>query len=223
MKIEKCKFYTTRELQSRLKQVSMLKDDSVLPYKTADIHITDIHTNLLAPAQLYVLRSEFEKVRQLRWAMLDHCGVDILRLSDSKLDRGELVSSNSHFTDSVGFIEFSLDTNPDEIITITPPVIEEWTEADKTKVSIINDGMHRCFLARSSCIIPAVVKITNIPSHLPYYAFPLAGGWNDTTMIDKLNSKVLKKYHRFPNGVYQKYYRNFGTVFPGCGGPRGHG
>lgn len=223
MRIHTATFYSSRELLARLKLVTMLNKPDVQPYTQAEIQLTDIHTTQLNPAQLYVLRPEFEKVRAVRWAFLDQFKIDILRLPDRKLRDGVLVSADFDRAESVGFVEFSLTDKPDEIITILPPVIECWVEADKNKVNIINDGMHRCYLARTSHITPAVVKIVKIPAHLPYYAFPLVGGWDDVHMVDRLEPSLLKKFHRFPEPQYKEYYRNFNSAFANVGGPRGKG
>lgn len=221
MKIVNTRFFSTRELMARLRKVTMLKDRSVLPYANADITVTDIHTDQLAPAQLYTLRGEFEKVRALRWALLEHCGVDILRLSDTKIRDGTIVPTGSDRIEPVGFVEFALEGKPEETITILPPIVESSVEADRSQVNIINDGMHRCFVARVSLVVPAVVKISKIPIGLPYYAFPLPNGWRDVTMVDRIDKGFLKKYHRFPDGIYQKYYRDFNSAFVNVGGPRG--
>jgi len=223
MKIATAVFYSTRELMSRLKRVVMLQDKSVLPYANAEITVTDISTDQLAPAQLYVLRGEFDKVRELRWSMLEQFGVDILRLPDSKMRDGKIVPADADRAESVGFVEFTLDTNPDETITVLPPVVEGWTEDDKSYVNIINDGMHRCFAARISRIIPAVVKISKVPKNLPYYAFPLVEGWRGVQMVDRLDARLLKKYHRFREPEYKRYYRDFNSAFTNVGGPRGKG
>lgn len=212
MDISNIKLHSTRELMTKLRDITMLKNKDVKPYVNADISITSIHTNQLAPAQLYVLRDEFEKVRSLRWALLDNCNIDILQMASSSMpnDNGQ-----------VGYIEFSLSSKPDEVITVLPPIVEVSVEGDKSKVNIINDGMHRCFLARVSHIVPFVVLVDRVPTNLPYYAYPLAGGWNDVKMVEKLSASFMKKYHRFPNGEYQKYYRDFNSSFINVGGPRG--
>lgn len=220
MNITSATFYSTKELLSRIKKVKMLADPSVAPYAKSDISITSIEARLLSPAQLYVLRGEFEKVRALRWGMLAKFGVDILRFTDSYCRDGKAVDSDVDRADHVGFAEITLEGSADTI-TVLPPVVEVSPEADGTIHNIINDGMHRCFLARSCRIVPTVVLVSKVPPELPYYAYPLAGGWDDVAMVGALDGSILKKYHRMPD--YKKFYRDFNSAFTNVGGPRGQG
>ena len=219
MKISDAKFFSQRELVMRLKTVTMLQDKEAHPYKDANIQTTDINTDQLSPAQLYVLKSEFEKVRALRWAMQEAFNVDILRMADTRIAQGKIIPAalGTDNTESLGYVEFVVDNG--ETITILPPIIEAWKEADKSSHLIINDGMHRCYLARASRIVPAVVRIDGIPPKYPYYAFPLAGGWSDVSMVIKLLDSQLKKFHRVAE--YKKLYRDFNSAFTNVGGPRG--
>ncbi len=201
----------------------MLTDKNTKPYERADVTITDMHPRHLAPAQLYVLRSEFEKVRDLRFAFLEEHGVDILRLADTKIRDGKVVPLSYDQAQSLGFIEYTTDQDPDQKITVLPPIVEDSLEANKDVYNIINDGMHRCFLARVSMITPAVVKIMKVPSNLPYYAYPLVNGWDDVTMVDALAPTLIKKFHRFKEPDYKAYYRDFNSAFTNVGGPRGKG
>lgn len=220
MQIESVKPFSVHDLVVKLKQLTMLEDKSVRPYQNCSIQVTDIETAVLAPAQLYILRGEFEKVRDLRWAMLERCGVDILRMADWRVRNNELVEASMRIGDQLGYIEFTVDG---QTVTILPPIVEVSEEADRTKVNIINDGMHRCYLARICRITPAVVRIEGIPKNLPYYAYPAPDGWSAVQMVEKIGPRLIKKYHRFPHGVYQKYYRDFNSSFNNVGGPRGHG
>lgn len=208
MKITSIKTYSVEELHKRLRNVTMLNDPEVKPYENAMIYNTYMPTCRMAPAQLYVLKSEFEKVRDLRWSLLSAANIDILQFGNG-------------LNETVGFVEILTDSF-DEMITVLPPIIEVSKEDNGEVVNIINDGMHRCFLARSSMITPTVVRIDGVPKHLPYYAYPLAGGWSSVEMVSSLEALQLKKYHRFPNGTYQKYYRNFNSAFVNVGGPRGN-
>lgn len=221
MKITSAKFFSTQDLVIKLRQVSMLQDRNAFPYKDCNIQVSTIATQFLSPAQRYVLYDELEKVKSLRWAMLEQYKIDILRLTDTRiLDGKPLANSNRQDGQQLGYVEFILDGS-DDTITLLPPVVEASEEADKSKHKIINDGMHRCFLARQYHIIPAVVAIEWIPKLLPYYAHPLPGGWGDVQIVDKLGKNFIKKFHRFPNGVYQQYYRDFNSIFSNVGGPRG--
>lgn len=230
MKILDVRYYNTKELVSRLRQVTMLQDREAFPYKEANIQVTKVSPHDLAPAQLYVLRSEFDKVRDLRWS-LQAKGVDILKMTESYVRDGVLVSADSDRAEQLGFVEFQIEhtTLSTDIgvlndpvkqwITVLPPIIEVSKEEDGSVANIINDGMHRCFTALISRILPHVVRIENVPKKWPYYAFPLVGGWKDVQVVDKLG--ILKKYHRIEN--YKTLYRDFNSAFTNVGGPRGNG
>ncbi len=204
MKIVKWTSFDHDALYSRLRNISMLTDSSAFPYKRSKITTKAMSTMDISPAQLYVLASEFEKVRNLRWAFLEH-SIDILQLK-------------------CGYIEYKTDQS-DDTITIMPPVIELSLEKDGSSCDILNDGMHRCFLARTCRINPTVIYIQPQGGYVefPYYAYPLAGGWDDVKMVDKLDQLVggLKKYHRLPAPDYKNLYRNFDSIFSNVGGPRG--
>lgn len=232
MEILDVRYYSTKELVSRLRKVCMLEDKSAFPYQTADIQVTSIPTFELAPAQLYVLRREFDKVRDLRWSLQEK-GVDILKMHSSRVRDGRLVDADADRAEPLGFIEFqiehtTLSTDPGVLndpvkqwVTVLPPIVEVSQEGDKSNVNIVNDGMHRCFLARVSRVIPDVVRISGVPKKWPYYAFPLVNGWNDVQVIDSLKGDTLKKFHRIKN--YKTLYRDFNSAFTNVGGPRGSG
>lgn len=211
MKITSLVSYPVSHLLTRIREVRMLHDHDAKPYKDSDVSVTEIDTKYLWPAQRYVLRSELDKIIDLRRAFL-HYDIDILRLADAKTITG----------DKIGYIEYTIE-GCDDKITILPPVIEHVEEANKEKINLINDGMHRCYLARQYWIIPAIIRIQNIPPKYPYYAYPLPGSWSDVEMVDKLSKTFIKKFHRFPSGEYQKYYRDFNSAFGNVGGPRGSG
>lgn len=224
MEILDVRFYSAKELVSRLRKVCMLQDREAFPYQSADIQVTSIAAHELAPAQLYVLRNEFDKVRDLRWS-LQNKGVDILRLNQSRVRDGKLVDGDADRAERLGFVEIlvpaAMGIVEPQWVTVLPPVVEVSEEADKSTVNIINDGMHRCFLARVSRVIPDVVRISGVPKKWPYYAFPLADGWRDVHVVKELQEDTLKKFHRVAE--YKKLYRDFNSAFTNVGGPRGKG
>lgn len=216
MKITSAKFFSTRELVVKLRDVRMLKNPEAQPYKTCNIQVSAMETQFLNPAQRYVLSYELGKLMDLRWAMLEEYRIDILRLADTRIDRNGQIQGGAY--EQLGYIEFTCDS-AEGMITILPPVIEVSEESDKSRAKIINDGMHRCFLARQYHIIPAVVLIEAVPQEYPYYAYHLPGGWGDVQIVDKLGRNFIKKFHRQKN--YHALYRDFNSVFINVGGPRG--
>lgn len=226
MKIADLKLYPATELVSRLKDVVMLKDRTAKPYKAASIQVTDIAVADLSPPQRYILQSELEKVIALRWAFLEH-GIDILRLAHTRIERG---SNNGVGVDKIvqsegmqlGFVEFAVE-GTDDIVTILPPIVEVSKELDGSTHLLINDGLHRCYMAREHHVTPAVVRVDGVSENYPYYAFPLADKWQGVTLIDEIGEDYIKKFHRFPHPKYKEYYRDFNSAFSNVGGPRGRG
>ena len=196
MKIVGVERYSENELIERLRQVSMLKAPEIKVYSGAFISLEKLSPASLSPPQNYILREELKKVRELKWALEEH-GVDLFSLN--------------------GFVRMVLE-GYDEPIDVLPPIVEESIEKDGTIHFIINDGMHRVYMALREWVIPQVALVRGIPRDLPYYAYPIPGGWQEVKERDDLPPGFLKKWHRFPN--YHAFYRNFNSAFRNVGGPR---
>lgn len=137
-------------------------------------------------------------MRDLRWSLRDH-GVDLFRLD--------------------GYVTIWLE-GYDDPIDVLPPVVEQSPEADGSVVNILNDGMHRVYLARMERSPLQCVFAANVPKQFPYYSFPLANGWNGVEIVSELPEGYIKKWHRIKN--YKSLYRDFNSGFQNVGGPRGH-
>lgn len=198
MKIERVERHTPNELIANMRKVSMLTRPDAKPYLNASIEIPVLHTDEIAPAQRYVLTKELIKVRDLRWALLEH-DVNLFKLD--------------------GYVSIWLE-GYDDPIDVLPPVIEQSPEADGTTVKILNDGMHRVYLARMERSPIQVVYVDGVPAEFPYYAFPLVNGWSDVDIVQDLPEGYIKKWHRIKD--YKSLYRDFNTGFHNVGGPRGH-
>ena len=196
MKIRSVERFPEDVLLEKLRNVTMLKAPEVKVYDKAFISIETIAVSRLSPPQNYILRSELKKVRELKWALEDH-GIDIYRLD--------------------GFVRLMLE-GQEETIDLLPPIVEESIERDGSVHLIVNDGMHRVYMAMREWVIPQVVLVRGIPKHLPYYAFPVPGGWTNIEERDDLPPGYLKKWHRIHD--YHALYRNFNSAFKNVGGPR---
>lgn len=196
MKIIAHEAFSQEELITRLRQVTMLKSPETTVYEKAFISLEKISTEYLAPPQNYILRGELKKVRELKW-QLEKLGVDLFELN--------------------GFVRLTLEDSS-EPVDVIPPVVEESIERDGSVHFIINDGMHRIYMARREWMIPQVVLIRGVPKNLPYYAYPTPGGWSGVEERDDLPHGFLKKWHR----IEQRHslYRNFNSAFTNVGGPR---
>ncbi len=197
MKILKVDKHSPEELIKKLRRVSMLTHPDVQIYKNSTISLEKIRTEFLSPPQSYILTSELQKVRKLRWALKEH-GVELFCLD--------------------GYVSIYLEDS-DEPVDVMPPVVEESVENDGSVHLVICDGMHRVSLARMELEIPQVIYIRGVPGDLPYYAYPVPGGWDSVVTRDDLPEGFIKKWHRIKE--YKTLYRNFNSAFCNVGGPRG--
>lgn len=198
MEIERVERHSVEELIANMRKVGMLTHPEALLYKDSVIELSTFNTDEIAPAQRYVLTHEIIKVRDLRWSLREH-GVDLFKLD--------------------GYVTIRLQ-GYDDPIDVLPPVIEQSAEADGSVVKILNDGMHRVYLARMERSPIQCVYVRKVPSEYPYYAFPLVNGWKDVEIVQDLPEGYIKKWHRIKN--YKTLYRDFNTGFQNVGGPRGH-
>jgi len=175
----------------------MLERPDVYVYERAAISLEEMTIECLYPAQRYVLVQELEKVRLLKWE-LARFGYDIFRLD--------------------GYVKLWL-AGEDQPIDLLPPMVEESVERNGRVVNIVNDGMHRLYMAYLEWVSPQVVFIRGVPKDLPYYAFPHPTQWQDIDMMESLPEGYLKKWHRIQD--YKTLYRNFNSAFEHVGTPRG--
>ncbi len=201
MNILHLKRHSEAELLSRLRRVPLLKQPDILVYDQALISLEQIHTDSLNPAQNYVWLQELRKTQELRWSLAAH-GVDLFKLD--------------------GFVTYTVGLPDGEEVTydLYPPVVEESIEADGTVALIINDGMHRLYLARLEWVVPQVTYVRGIPKDYPYYAFPRREGWEGLDLLAENPDPqtYLKKCHRVRDN--KKLYRDFQAVFKNVGRSR---
>ena len=196
MKILQVQRFPEDQLINRLAEVTMLKAPEVKVYENALISLEKISPKHLSPPQNYILKEELKKVRELKWALQEH-RIDIFHLN--------------------GFIRLTLE-GFQESVDLLPPIVEESIEQDGSFHLIINDGMHRVYMALREWVVPQVVLIRGLPKEFPYYAYPLPGGWEKVEERNDLPPGYLKKWHRIHN--YHSLYRNFNSAFSNVGGPR---
>lgn len=198
MEIAYIEQHSIAQLIENIQSVGLLTRPDILVYKDSLIELATFHTDEIAPAQRYVLTYELKKVQELRWSLLEH-NIDLFCLN--------------------GYITIWLD-GYDDPIDVIPPVIEQSAEADGSVANILNDGMHRVYLARMEHVPVQTVYIRNVPQQYPYYAYPLARRWDDVEMIQSLPDGYIKKWYRTKD--YKSLYRNFNMGFNNVGKPREH-
>ncbi len=163
------------ELIACLRRVPLMEQPEVLIYEQALISLEQIHTDSLYPPQNYLWLQELRKTQDLRWSLAEQ-GVDLFRLD--------------------GYVTYTVrqDDGSEATYDLYPPIVEESIEADGTVALLINDGMHRLYLARLEWLVPQVTYIRGVPK------------------------AYLKKCHRMRHN--KRLYRDFQGVFHNVGRPR---
>jgi hypothetical protein len=201
MDIIDLKRHPAPDLIKRLKEVPLLKQPEVFVYRRAFITLEQIHTDSLHPAQNYLWLQELRKTQELRWSLAAR-GVDLFRLD--------------------GYVTYTVrhEDGGEEVYDLYPPIVEESVEADGTVALIINDGMHRLYLARLEWAVPQVAYIRGVPKEYPYYAFPRRGGWEGLDLLAENPDprRYLKKCHRQRDN--KRLFRDFQAVFKNVGRSR---
>ena len=193
--------HSAAELSACLRRVPLMEQTDVLIYEQALISLEQIHTDCLHPPQNYLWLKELRKIQDLRWSLAER-GVDLFRLD--------------------GYITFTVrrEDGSEAAYDLYPPIVEESIEADGTVALLINDGMHRLYLARLEWVVPQVTYIRGVPKAYPYYAYPRRERWEGLDLLpDNPDSQIyLKKCHRVRHN--KRLYRDFQAVFANVGRPR---
>lgn len=201
--ITRYEHHSADALIANLRKVSMLKAPDAYPYKEASIELRKVSFKQVVPAQRYVLEDGLRKVQNLEWELTAR-GVDLYAMN--------------------GYVTIWTDQTGDMPIDVLPPIIEHSVEPNGESVNIINDGMHRMYVARLEWLLPEVVFIQGVPKDYPYYAYPIPDGdWSQVTILpgSHIPHGVIKKWHRIADN--KKLYRYFDSAFNNVGGPRGQG
>ncbi|EWC64165.1 hypothetical protein UO65_0491 [Actinokineospora spheciospongiae] len=181
-------------LLDRVRQTRLRGFDRRQVYRDAVVELAPpTSTDAFTPAQNYVLRPTVDTILALRANLLDE-GIDLFALD--------------------GGAHVRMQDNPDEVVPVIPPVVEESREPDGRTVLVVNDGLHRLFAARSVGLPISVVLIRDVPPDCPYYAYALRDGWSQVAELDELPDTHQKKEYRVP-GNYKALFRDFNEQFPG--------
>ena len=196
MEILKIETHSEQELISRLRNVTLLNQPNKKPYEFAEIGIYAENPKYSLPCQRYVLLKQLKTIRQIKEA-LTKCNIDLLEVGYVTL------------TTSEGTFDF------------LPPILQKWTHHPLKLPNqfpfVINDGLHRCFIAKLEYQKLTCVFISNPSS--PYYAYP--NSWEDIKIIEPGEKMpAFKKWHIQTD--YKKLYVDFNSGFDNhVGAPRG--
>jgi hypothetical protein len=193
--------HSAQKLIDKLRRVPLLNQPDICIYAQALITLERLHPDSLNPPQNYIWLEELRKVQNLRWSLAAH-GVDLFRLD--------------------GYVTYTVrqEDGSEATYDVYPPVIEESIEADGRLALLINDGMHRVYLARLEWVAPQVVYVRGVPKEHPYYAYPRPEGWEGIDILAKNPDPrtYLKKCHRVRDN--KRLYRDFQAVFANVGRSR---
>jgi len=182
--MEILRFTPENKLIEQVRNVTMLTDKTVYPYKDAIIHIEDMNIDDFMPTQLYILRNHIEFQTQLREELLQKYH-DTLRLF------GSLMLKNAGVTTGM-----------------MPPIVEDDYEMGPSLL----DGTHRVWLAKKLGMKSlSVLHISGVSPETPM--IPLPNQWHEVVEYDELpTDKNLKKRYRDLPGQKYDYYRDFSNI-----------
>jgi len=203
------------ELETLIRAVPLKAKDPqgqpIHPYANARISLREVTPEELNASSFYLIERNIAFQRELH-KHLFALGYDTLHLT--------------------GALELHTPTN--ELWRLLPPVVEVMHEeithrntrgdidylALPTSITlpIVNDGMHRVWLARELGQTINVIHISGIPTEHPYYALP--NSWDQVKIFtDTPKTMAGKKYYRRQKSY--DLYRDFDVL--GCGKPRNTG
>ncbi|MBF0160787.1 MAG: hypothetical protein HQL88_00730 [Magnetococcales bacterium] len=195
-------------LLERFRQTRLRGCGQPFIYAEAQLELLrDVDPRSLYPAQNYVLQADHQRLLALYRAFLER-GHDLFALE-----------GGLHF-----WLQNEETGEEEGPIPLTPPVVELSLEADGRTIPLINDGMHRVYTALRLQRTIHIIQVRNVPRQWPYYAYPLANGWEDVEELTELPADYVKKAYRDPDH-YKDLFRDFNALFPGIqkNRPRGRG
>jgi len=160
-------YWPEDDLINKLRNISMLQNSSILPYKNVSISLEYLDIHELTPSQDYILLKDLRNVEKLKFELQRLQDIDIFQLS------GYLTIMDNNFSELY--------------IDLLPIIVEECIMQNGKIYHIIADGMHRAYMAYLQHINPKVIFIRGIPKEYIYYAYPIRKKWNQ---ISRFESKL---------------------------------
>jgi hypothetical protein len=185
-------FCNWKELEDYMRAVPLTGDNSIKPFRQADIQIKGIDLNTVFPMALYVISHRVEECIELFDALMVKYALGLWDLP--------------------GLLEFKY--NSAETQRIAPPLIERYNETagfnGHNHLLGLVDGLHRCTAARN-CGNERIRAI--VASNVPYPLVPLPVGGESVRQYDSPPPTALKRKYRFPtlkdflNLIISRLYR----------------
>lgn len=187
------------ELLQRFATTRLRGHGQPLIYKNARLELVrNVDPKTLFPAQRYVLQEDYQTILDLHTSFRSQ-GIDPFDMSGGLLF---WLANPESPSGEEGPIPF------------TPPIVEMSQEANGQVIPLINDGMHRIFTAIKLGQFITIILAHNVPREYPYYALPLAKGWDEVVLLKELPDHFIKKTYRDPQH-YKDLFRDFNAVFDG--------
>lgn len=178
------------ELVEKLKQVTLMGDTSVYPYREAHMELKLVGLEEIYPISKYVLRGQLEFQERLHELLLKQ-GINSLQL-----------------TPEVSDITFKVEGEMGMWL-LSPPIVEESIN-DGNKL-VLTDGEHRLMLARKLGQKVRVVVIKGVVEAIPPVAFPVE--WSEVVTYDQVPEAAKKRNYRFTDEAKRYFfYRDLSPV-----------
>lgn len=197
MKIVKFEYFTEETLIENLRKVHLAGRPELKIYQNANITLKrEVSPDNIIFSQYYVMKKDIEEITQTRKCLLSY-GIDIFKLQ--------------------GYIRLYYIDDMDhqlKVFDILPPIVEI-SKADEN-IPLLNDGMHRLYLARESKSLINIVMIGDFDYDYPYYALPNYEGWKNLKICSEVPE--IKKNYRTKD--YKTLFRDFNSAFINVTQPR---
>ena len=185
-----------------LREVPMLMDKNIKPYKNARIRLVEMDPNDLNLSTLYYLKGNIEFQKKFREELLGegYNSLKIWWLLTFDWDDGK---------------EYSLMPPVVEVVEREIKILPREGEVDysekvlKVKIPLLLDWFHRAFLAKELWEKLQVIYVENVDPTCPSYAHP--NSWDDVIACDEVPSNSALKKH-YVLGNPKPLYKNFGVL-----------
>lgn len=163
------------DIVSALRHVTLVGDQTLLPYFKAKISTRVVKVTNVYPISLYALHPKLQLQRELNQILLREHRIDTFNQDGSRPN-----------------ITFAV-KGEKGLWNLTPPIVE--VSAEDGNIPLLIDGEHRFLLARELGKLVRVVWIENVPKNYPTVSKPV--NWQEITFYDKVPPLSKKRHFRY--------------------------